>query len=128
MHDNDEIHPDEYDDLMDASREAFARDVLDHIKKNKDNTIKKVGDRVIMWDTSRLTEIDTLEVNTDLLDHQILCKFPSIVIESSCRINADIHLGDRVYPCNLDIMIWNKTLGKKFYTKSEFVKITENKV
>jgi hypothetical protein len=106
------------------SREA----ILEHIKKNKDYSIKETGDIVLMWDTSRLTDIDTLEVNTDLLDHAILCTYPSIVIDDRLRINADIVLDERVYPCNLDIMIWNKTLDKKFYTSSLYVKITTEKV
>ena len=113
---------------MHQNKEFYREVVLEHIKKNKDYSIKETGDIVLMWDTSRLTEIDTLEVNTDLLDHAMLCTFPSIVIEHGLRINKDIVLDERVYPCNLDIMIWNKTLGKKFYTKSEFVKITTEKV
>jgi hypothetical protein len=47
------------------------------------------------------------------------------VIADSQKYNADIVLGeDRVYPCNLDLIVWNKTLGKKFRTSSDFVKIT----
>lgn len=128
MRHDDEIHPDEYDDLLDSARQSFYNDVMDHVKKNKDNSIKKVGDKVIVWDTSRLRDGDTGEPNTDDLDHNLLCHYPSIVIEEDCRINADIVLGDRTYPCTLDIMIWNKTLNKKFYTKSEFVKLTPNKL
>jgi hypothetical protein len=114
--------------MMTQNKDFYWEVVLEHIKKNKDNSIKEIGDIVLMWDTSRLTDIETGEVNTDLLDHAMLCTFPSIVIEHGLRINKDIVLDDRVYPCNLDIMIWNKTLDKKFYTKSEFVKITTNKL
>lgn len=129
MYHDDEIHEDEFDDFLNTANESFRKGVIDHIARNKDKSVKSVGDKVLVWDTSRLTEIETGEVNTDTLDHEILNKFPSIVIEENLRINKDIVLGeDRVYPCNLDLMIWNKTLGKKFYTKSEFVKITSNKV
>lgn len=124
MSDDEYIGEDEYDDLMNTAKYALARDVLNHIKKHKDDSIKCVGDKVIMWDTSRLTDPETDEVNTDLLDHQILCTYPSVVIEDNLKYNADIVLDDRIYPCNLDIKIWNKTLNKIFRTKSEFVKIT----
>ena len=128
-YDDDFVGDDEYDDLMDACRESFARDVVNHIKKNKDDSAKHIGDIVLVWDTSRLTEFGQDEVNTDELDHQLIAKFPSIVIAEDQKYNQDIVLGeDRVYPCNLDLIIWNKTLGKKYRTSSSFVKITTNKV
>jgi hypothetical protein len=125
--DDDHIGDDEFDDLMDASRQALTKDIINHINKNKDNIQKFVGDIVQMWDTSRLTDHETNEFNTDLLDHEILVKFPSIVVEDDLIYNADIVLADRLYPCNLDLVIWNKILNKKFRTRSEFVKITTAK-
>lgn len=129
FHDDDNIGDDEYDDLMESAQMSFARDVVATLKKNKDNSIKEVGDIVLVWDTSRMTDVDTGEVNTDILDHQIMATYPSIVVGENLTYNADIVLGeDRVYPCNLDLIVWNKTLGKKFRTASKFTKITKDKV
>ncbi len=124
---DDEYAPHEYDDLMDASREALARDIIDKINKEKDRGTKYVGDRVLVWDSSRLTDKETNTVNRDELDHQILSRYPSIVIEENCKYNGDVTIDNRVYPMNLDLVIWNKTLNKVFRTSSDFVKRTEKK-
>lgn len=127
--DDDNIGDDEYDDLMETAKMAFARDVINEIKKNKDDSLKQIGDIVLVWDTSRLTEFGKNEVNTDVLDHRIMANYPSIVVENEVKYNADIVLGeDRIYPCNLDLIVWNKTLDKKFRTCSKFVKITDKGV
>lgn len=118
------IHQEEIDD---QTMEEFKKFVEDHIRKHKDNSVKVTGDRVLLWDTSRLTEVDSGEINTDPLDHHLLTMYPSIVIEDNVRFNQPIILGDRHYDCNLDLIVWNKTIGKVFRTNSEFVKITEKK-
>jgi hypothetical protein len=129
MFHDDDIIDDEFDDLMEASRMALQREALEKVKKNKDGKLKCVGDIVLVWDTSRLKDFPTDEPNTDKLDHNLLTSYPSIVIKDDQKFNADIVLGeDRVYPCNLDLVIWNKTLGKKFRTSSVFVKITDKGV
>jgi hypothetical protein len=115
-------------DIKNSARDAFRKEVEAYVAKNKDFTIKETGDKVIVWDTSRLTDVATDEYNTDMLEHKLLCTYPSIVIAHGIRKNADITIDDRVYECNLDIIIWNKTLNKKYYTKSEFVKITKKNV
>lgn len=126
---NNMIGDDEFDDLMDSSRMALRREAMEKIKENKDGKLKYVGDIVLVWDTSRMTELGHDEVNTDHLDHKLITTYPSIVIEDNQKYNADIVLGeDRVYKCNLDLVVWNKTLGKKFRTSSDFVKITSGKV
>jgi hypothetical protein len=129
FHDDDYIGDDEFDDLMETSRIALQREATNRVNQNKDGKIKYLGDIVLVWDTSRLRDFPADEPNTDHLEHQLLTMYPSIVIADSQRFNADIVLGeDRVYPCNLDLVIWNKTLGKKFRTCSEFVKITDKGV
>lgn len=128
FHDDDFIGEDEYDDLMASSQMAFARDVVSKIRENKDNTDKEVGDIVLVWDTSRMTDVQTNEVNKDTLDHQIMANFPSIVIENGIKYNADIVIDDRVYPCNLDLIVWNKTMDRSFRTSSKFTKISREKV
>jgi len=120
---DDDIHPQEYDDLMESSRIALRRDIENHIKKNRDGKTKITGDRVLVWDCSRLTEVETGEVNSDPLDHRLMANYESIVIEDSCKHVARVELGDNVYEKVLDIVVWNKTVGKKFRTSSDFSKI-----
>lgn len=125
MFHDDYIENDEFDDQMESCRMSLIQHAKEKIKENKDGKLKYVGDIVLVWDTSRLTDLETNEMNTDNLDHQLIATYPSIVIADSQKYNADIVLGeDRVYPCNLDLIVWNKTLGKKFRTSSDFVKIT----
>jgi hypothetical protein len=119
------INDDELNKPIEGSLAILCRNINEIIKQNKDGKQKFVGDIVLVWDMSRLTEFDTGEVNTDIMDHNLITRFPSIVIEDSLTFNADIVLDDRVYPCNLDIVIWNKTLGRKYRTSSNFVKISE---
>lgn len=129
LHNSDDINNNELNEMFEASRNALRNEANEKVKQNKDGKRKLIGDIVLVWDTSRMTDLYTGEVNTDILDHQIMTTYPSIVIEDNRRFNADIVLSeDRVYPCNLDLVIWNKTLGKKFRTCSEFVKITNKGV
>lgn len=122
-------HNTDDNEMYKASRETLRKEVSKQIAKNKDGKIKSIGDIVLIWDTSRLRDLETNQTNTDILDHNILAKYPSIVIEDGLKFNADIVLSeDRVYPCNLDLIVWNKTLNKKFRTCSEFVKITDKGV
>lgn len=111
--------------IQDEAMEDFKNFVRDHIKKNKDKTLKSVGDRVLFWDISRLTDVKTNQVNRDLLDHQILVNYPSIIIEDNVRYNQPVIMGNRQYDCNLDLIVWNKTLNMTFRTSSEFVRITD---
>lgn len=130
FHDDDDIiRDDEFDDLLELSRIALQQEAHKRIAQNKDGKQKYIGDIVLVWDSSRLRDLETNETNTDILDHNILATYPSIVIGDSLEFNANIVLGgDRVYPCNLDLIIWNKTLGKKFRTCSEFAKISDKGV
>lgn len=121
---NDEyIGDDEFDNLMHASQQSLREDINEHIKKNKDNAIKEVGDNVLMWDTSRLTDVETDEVNVDELDHRLMCMFPSIVIETNCKYDSTIVIGENKYTKTLDLIVWNKIVNKKFRTSSSFVKL-----
>lgn len=129
FHNTDDIDDNELNEIFEACREALRKAANERIAKHKDGKRKEVGDIVLVWDASRLRNLETDEVNTDHFDHENLSRFPSIVIADNQKYNADIVLGeDRVYPCNLDLVIWNKTIGQKFRTCSEFVKITDKGV
>jgi hypothetical protein len=120
--DEDEIHPDEFDDLMDASRQALARDFRDHVEKNKCDKVKELGDQILVWDTSRLTDVETGDIVQDELDLTIIVLHPSIVVETQEKYTATLTLGNRNYDKVLDLKIWNKTLNKIYRTSSDFVK------
>jgi hypothetical protein len=125
---DEEHNPYEGEEMIDADQLALLRDMSAVVKKNKDLGYKTVGDRVLVWDSSRLREVGSDEVNLDELDHKLLAKYASIVVETGCRYNADIDLGEgRHYPLNLDLIIWNKTIGKKYRTSSNFVKRTDKR-
>ena len=94
------------------------------IKENHDPRTKAVGDRVLVWDMSRLTEA---EIDTYVKDDKIytvLEKYHSIVVEDRCKYEATIETLGGVFTVNLDLKIWNKHLNKVYRTNSEFVKLT----
>lgn len=116
---DDEIHPNENG----GPQNFFVKDLVQHINKNKDERTKHVGDQVLVWDTSRLTEFETDNPVDDLLDERIITHHPSIVIETNCKYDATLYIGKRPYILNLDLKIWNKTLNRVYRTYSNFVKI-----
>lgn len=101
----------------------FADFVQEQIAQNKDTSTKTVGDKIIIWDTSRLTYADSNKPCSDPIEHSIVNCYESIVIAENVRYNADVTIGDRVYEKNLDLIVWNKTLDKTFRTSSNFVKL-----
>lgn len=117
----------EDDNSAESVAKLFLRDVENRIAQNKDPRPKHVGDRVLVWDCSRLTDAKTDELCIDPLEQKLMTQYPSIVIEDNVQFNQPINLGDRQYNCNLDLIVWNKTLNKVFRTSSEFVKLTDKK-
>lgn len=114
-----------YQDLFPnmENNDNFADFVQEQIARNKDNTVKGVGDKIIIWDTSRLTYAESNKPCSDPIEHSIVNCYESIVIEASVRYNANITIGEKSYEKNLDLIVWNKTLNKKFRTSSDFVKL-----
>jgi len=110
-----------FEDSVDNN--PFLQFVNETINKNHDGKTKAVGDRVLVWDSSRLTDLETGEVNRDPLDHRLLAHYKSIVIEDGCKYTATVTLNDNVYSKQLDIVIWNEVIGRKFRTSSDFTKL-----
>lgn len=121
--DIDDFDPHEMDDLIEASRQALAKDIENHIRKNKCEKVKEIGDQVLVWDTSRLRYADDDQPVTDQLDLNIIVLHPSIVVKTRETYQALLELGDRQYNVQLDLVIWNKTINRTFRTSSNFVKI-----
>lgn len=93
------------------------------IKDNYDANEKTIGDRVLVWDCSRLTDDKTSEFETNPKIHMILANYPSIVIHDRQRYNSTLTTMVGDFTVNLDLKVWNKKLNKVYRTSSEFVKI-----
>jgi hypothetical protein len=93
------------------------------IKDNYDPRNKSVGDRVKVWDSSRLTNAETGRYTTDHIEIGILSNYESVVIEDGCKYEATKETLAGTFTVNLDLKIWNKNLNKVFRTSSEFVKL-----
>lgn len=93
------------------------------IKDNFDPRTKSVGDRVLVWDSSRLTNFDTDQPVTDPTEEMILSNYPSIVIDDRQRYEAKLTTFAGDFTKILDLKVWNKNLNKVYRTSSEFVKI-----
>jgi hypothetical protein len=103
------------------------RDFHKKIKENYDNRTKTIGDKVIVWDLSRLTDFETNEVIKSMSneDMDLLCQNESIVIEDNIEFISKLDTMFGVFEQNLDIVVWNKKLNKKFRTSSEYVKLID---
>jgi hypothetical protein len=93
------------------------------IADNTDNRTKTVGDRILVWDTSRLTNAETGERVEDDNEELVLTVYPSIVIEDRIRIEAKLTTLAGEFTKILDLKVWNKKLNKVYLTSSDFVKI-----
>lgn len=92
------------------------------IEDNTDQRTKTVGDRILVWDTSRLTNAETGKAADDFED-RVLHDYPSIVIEDRIRFEAKLETLAGNFTKNLDLIVWSKSLNKKYRTSSEFVKL-----
>ncbi len=95
------------------------------VKANTDNRTKGVGERVLVWDCSRLTDLETSEINRQNNVHIALNNYYSIVIAENQRYIAEVKTFAGDFSKNLDLIIWNEQLKMKFRTSSEFVKIKD---
>lgn len=124
---NEEYMDDFADQDMSKLTKAKENKVLDAINKkiaeNFDSRTKHVGDKVIVWDSSRLTYFDTDLPVTDSKEAMILANYPSIVIEDRQRYEAKLVTLVGNFTKILDLKVWNKNSNKVYRTSSEFVKI-----
>jgi hypothetical protein len=93
------------------------------IAENTDNRTKTVGDRILVWDSSRLTNAETGERVEDDKEETALTIYPSIVIEDRLRIEAKLSTLAGEFTKVLDLKVWNKKLNKVYLTSSDFVKL-----
>jgi hypothetical protein len=119
----DEIDQEEFKRISRLALEKTRKLVQSHIAKNQDNRIKTIGDKVLVWDCSRLTDVSTGEIDYDTSVHRTLSENASIVIEDRNKYVAQLTTFAGDFSKNLDLIIWNKKLNKKFRTSSEFVKL-----
>jgi hypothetical protein len=105
------------------AKQEYIKAIDKVIAENFDPRTKTVGDRVAVWDTSRLTDIDTGKYVTDSFIERFLADHESIVIADNVRHVADLHTLAGDFSKVLDLKIWNKDLNKVFLTSSDFVKL-----
>lgn len=123
-----------YEDFDDFEQQEFAK--IDHLRKtstltainkfiedNIDHRTKEIGDNVLVWDCSRLTDNESNKIEYQDNVHTLLSNYPSIVIETGCKYTAEVKTLTGDFSKNLDLKIWNKNLNKVYRTSSEFVKI-----
>lgn len=124
--DNDEDFDQfEFERIAKLAQEDTRKAILSHIRNNEDRRNKTVGDQIIVWDCSRLTNAETGELDYEINTSSILSNYPSIVIEDRNKYVAVVKTFAGEFSKNLDLIVWNKTLNKKFRTSSDFVKLYE---
>lgn len=113
-----EFEEEDVNQAMNLAKSETLKVVLRHIAANKDDRDKTVGDRVIIWDCSRLTDVETGKRVIDPLDISILEKYYSVVLEEGLKFNT---LG--MVEKNLDLKVWSPIINKVYRTSSDFVKL-----
>ena len=100
------------------------KELQEYIKQHKDDRVKEVGDRVLIWDGSYNMDKNTLKSRYGIDD---LFQNPGIVIQTNCKfIYVEKLLDDMVV--NLDLLIKFES-GEEIYTQSAMVKrIDDDKV
>lgn len=119
----DDIDQQEFRRISEMALAKTRKFITDHIAKNKDDRSKTIGDIVHVWDGSRLTDVETGEIDYDPTIHRVLSRTDSIVIEDQVKHIAALTTFAGDFSKNLDLVIWNKKLNKKYRTSSEFVKL-----
>lgn len=122
------FYDEELDDFADQDLSklsvASTKTAIDKIiEENFDPRTKSVGDRVLVWDSSRLTNAETNRYVNDHIEESILTKYESVVIEDGCKFDATKETLAGTFTVNLDLKVWNKTLNKVYRTSSKFVKL-----
>jgi hypothetical protein len=97
------------------------KEIQEYIKQHKDDRVKEVGDRVLIWDGSYNIDKNTHKSRSGL---DSLFKNPGIVIQTNCDYTyIEEYLDDMVI--NLDLLIKFES-GEEVYTKSEMVRRIDN--
>ena len=94
----------------------FIDEVQEYIRQHKDDRVKEIGDRVIVWDGSYNVEKNTGVHYTGI---DPLFKQTAIVIDTDCNHKYWEELLDT--EITLDLLLKFDT-GEEVYTKSEMVK------
>jgi len=93
------------------------------IAENEDPRRKHVGDSVLIWDGSRLTDYISGEIEYTPAVQQTVAETPSIVIETGNKYRAELTTFAGDFSKVLDLVVWNKKLDRKFRTSSDFVRL-----
>lgn len=130
MDDFENFDPEEFDEqeferIAKLRQRKNLKSISEFIDANKDERNKTVGDKIFVWDSSRLTDYETGKVEYDVKIHSILNNYPSIVIDDHRKFTSEVRTFAGDFTKNLDLVIWNKTLNRRFRTSSEFVKLYE---
>lgn len=113
---------DKEDDFL--SSVNLLKQLQEYIKQNKDDRIKEVGDRVLIWDGSYNADKNT---NKSRSGFDKLFQNPGIVIQTNCQYTYVEKLLDDM-EVNLDLLIKFES-GEEVYTQSAMVKrIDDDKV
>jgi len=123
----DDIDQEEFKRISALAQKHTLKAIEKHIQANEDDRTKHIGDNVLVWDCSRLTDTETNEINREELVHKTLGNYPSIVIETDLKFVSELNTLAGDFSKVLDLVIWNKNLNKKFRTSSDFVKLHEQK-
>lgn len=110
-------------DLSKLTKSTTLEAVNKIIDANSDPRTKAVGERIKVWDCSRLTNAETLKYVTDDMEELILSNYESIVIEDRIKHVAELSTLAGDFTKVLDLKIWNSQLNKTYLTSSDFVKI-----
>ena len=100
------------------------KELQEYIKQHKDDRVKEVGDRVLIWDGSYNMDKNT---NKSRSGFDKLFQKPGIVIQTNCEFIYVEQLLDYMV-VNLDLLIKFES-GEEIYTQSAMVKrIDDDKV
>lgn len=119
----EDFDQEEFKRISELALAETRRFVNEQIEKNTDKREKTIGDQVYVWDGSRLTDVETGEIEYDPKVQEIIAKNPSIVIEYDNKYQAKLTTFAGDFTKTLDLVVWNKNLNKKYRTSSEFVKL-----
>lgn len=93
------------------------QEIQKYIKEHKDDRVKEIGDRVIIWDGSYNIDKDTLKHRSGI---DKLFQNHGIVIQTNCDYTyVEKYMDNKVV--SLDLLIKFDT-GEEVYTQSEMVK------
>ena len=100
------------------------KEIQEYIKQHKDDRVKEVGDRVLIWDGSYNMDKNTNKSRSGI---DKLFQNPGIVIQTNCDYTYLEELLDDM-SVNLDLLIKFDS-GEEIYTQSAMVKrIDDDKV